>query len=131
MTGLPNISAEGTLVGDPELRFTPNGTAVAKFRIACNERKFSKGEWVEGSTTYLTGSAWRKLGEHLTESLRKGDRVVVAGSLRQREWEADDGTMRYEYEIDAHHIGPSLLFGPSFPDDPGNGSNTTDTEDGF
>jgi single-strand DNA-binding protein len=112
MTGLPTLTAEGTLVGDPELRFTPSGVAVAKWRIACNERKFDKTtqEWTTASTTFLTGSCWRTLAENVAESLRKGDLITVTGSLRMREWESDDGQRHTAYEIDAHTMGPALMF---------------------
>ena len=111
MTGLPYITAEGTLVGDPELRFTPSGTPVAKWRIACNERRFNKttSEWETGRTTFITGSCWRKLAENTAETLRKGDLVLVTGHLSMREWETD-GKKQTAYEIDADSIAPSLAF---------------------
>lgn len=111
MTGLPTIHAEGTLVGDPELRFTPSGVALAKWRIACNERVFNKNTaaWENGKTTFITGSCWRTLAENTAETLRKGDLVVVVGVLTMREWEAE-GTKRTAYEIEATSMGPALTF---------------------
>jgi len=112
MNGLPTIHAEGTLTADPEVRFTPAGHAVTKYRIACNKRVYDKsaGEWREDGTTFITGSAWRDLGLNLAESCHKGDRIVVVGSLTQREWEADDGTKRTAYEIDTTEVGVSVKF---------------------
>jgi single-strand DNA-binding protein len=109
MTGLPHITAEGTLIGDPELRFTPSGVAVAKWRIACNERRFNKTtqEWENGRTTFITGSCWRGLAENVVESLKKGDLVIATGRLTMREWETD-GTKQHAYEIDADTMGPAL-----------------------
>lgn len=109
MAGLPRITAEGTLVGDPELRFTPAGIPVTKYRIACNERIYDKhtGQWRDGTTTYLTGSVWRELGETVAAELHKGDHILVTGSLRMREWE-QDGTRRVEYEIDTAAIAASV-----------------------
>jgi single-strand DNA-binding protein len=121
MTGLPTITCDGVLVRDPELIFTPKGTALAKWRIACNERRYNAAtsQWEDGDSTYLTGSAWRTLGEHVAASLRKGDRVIVTGVLRQREWEKD-GARRTDYEVEAISMGPSLMFAPTTPKNPGN-----------
>lgn len=112
MTGLPHITAEGTLIGDPELRFTPSGVAVAKWRIACNERRFNKTtqEWETGRTTFITGSCWRTLAENVVETLKRGDLVLVAGKLTMREWETDEGKKASAYEIDADTMGPALAF---------------------
>ena len=112
MTGLPQVTAEGTLVGDPELRFTPSGVAVAKWRIACNERKFDKTtrEWTTGRTTFITGSCWRGLAENVAESLSKGDLVIVSGHLTQRDWTDDEDRKHTAYEIDAATMGPALPF---------------------
>jgi single-strand DNA-binding protein len=110
--GLPQVTLEGTLVGDPELRFTPKGIAVAKFRVACNERRFDKetNAWKEAGTTFLTGSCWRTLAENVCESLRQGDRIVAVGTLSQRGWETKEGEKRTSYEFDVESVGPSLRF---------------------
>lgn len=112
MTGLPTIHAEGTLIGDPELRFNPKGKPIAKWRIACNERRFNRTtqEWETARTTFITGSCWNDLAENVCETLRKGDRVMVAGKLTMREWETDDGKRATAFEIAADTMGPSLMF---------------------
>ena len=111
MSGLPSITLEGTLTADPELRFTPKGFALAKYRVACNKRTLDKatGEWRESDPCYLSGTAWRGMAEHLVESCSKGDRVIVIGYLGQREWEKD-GQKHTAYDIDTISIGPSLAF---------------------
>ena len=82
----------GSLVDDPELRFTSNGIAVANLRVAVTQRIQQNGEWRNGETSFLKVNVWRGQAEHLAESLSKGDRVMVTGRLRQRSWEAPKAT---------------------------------------
>lgn len=111
MITLPEVTVVGTLVADPTLTFTPSGVAVANFRIASNDRKLNKetGKWEDGDATFLSCSIWRDYAEHVGESLSRGDRVVVVGRLRQREFEKD-GERRTVYEVDAEEVTPSLRF---------------------
>ncbi|GAA4157653.1 single-stranded DNA-binding protein [Actinomadura keratinilytica] len=109
--GDTEITLAGNLVQEPALRFTPTGQAIATFRVASTSRLFDRqtGEWRDGDSLFLTCSAWRQTAENLTESgLAKGDRVIVHGRLRQRSYEAKDGTPRTAYEIDVLDVGPSL-----------------------
>lgn len=110
MAGETTITVQGNLVDDPELRFTPAGHAVAKFRIASTPRTFDKStnEWRDGESLFLTVSAWRKLGENVAESLKRGDRAIVRGQLKQRSYEDNQGVKRTVYELDAEDVGPSL-----------------------
>ncbi|HEY8590215.1 MAG TPA: single-stranded DNA-binding protein [Naasia sp.] len=111
MAGLPEITMAGTLVADPELRFTPSGAAVCSFNIACNSRrKNDRGEWEDGDATFIRGQVWRQMAENVAESLRKGQRVMVTGELRQRSYETREGEKRTVYEVDATEIGASLKF---------------------
>jgi single-strand DNA-binding protein len=101
----------GNLTDDPELRYTPNGAAVAKFRVAVNRRyQDATGQWKDGETSYFTINAWRTLAENVAESLSRGSRVVVVGRLQQRSWETQDGDKRTVVEIEADEIGPSLKW---------------------
>ncbi|MFF0894717.1 single-stranded DNA-binding protein [Streptomyces sp. NPDC003278] len=110
MAGETVITVQGNLVDDPELRFTPSGHAVAKFRIASTPRTFDKSanEWRDGDTLFLTVEAWRKLGENVAESLKRGDRAIVRGALKQRSYEDGNGVKRTVYELDAEDVGASL-----------------------
>lgn len=112
MTGLPEITVAGTLVADPELNFTTAGDAVANFRIAANDRRYDRdrGEWVDAGATFLRCSIWRQAAENVTESLHKGDRVLVTGVLKQRDYETQEGEKRTVYELAVTEIGPSLKF---------------------
>lgn len=102
----------GNLTDDPELRFTPQGAAVANFRIAVNKRfkDAQTGEWKDGETSYFRINCWRQLAENVAESLTRGMRVVVSGSLKMRSWETQEGEKRTVVEIEADDIGPSLRF---------------------
>lgn len=110
MSGETTITLHGNLVDDPELRFTPGGAAVAKFRVASTPRTYDKQtqQWTDGDSLFLTCSAWRQLGENVAESLKRGMRVVVTGQLKQRSYEDRDGVKRTVYEIDADDVAPSL-----------------------
>jgi single-strand DNA-binding protein len=104
------LTIVGNLVGTPELRFTPNGTPVANFRVASTPRfrDNATGEWKDGSTLFLTCHAWRRLAEHMAESLEQGMRVIVTGRLRQRSYETEGGEKRSAYELEADEVGPAL-----------------------
>lgn len=103
------ITLTGNLVEDPELRYTPQGTPVANMRVASTPRMQKGGRWVDAAdTVFIDVVAWRTLGENAAEELRKGDRVIVAGRLRQRTYETNDGEKRTVYEIHADDIAPSL-----------------------
>jgi single-strand DNA-binding protein len=101
----------GNLTDDPELRYTPNGAAVVKFRVAVNRRfKDEAGNWKDGETSYFTVNAWRTLAENVAETLSRGTRVLVAGRLQMRSWETQEGDKRTVVEIEADEIGPSLRW---------------------
>lgn len=104
------ITVVGNLVDDPELRWTPSGVAVAKFRIASTPRIFNKttNAWEDGDALFLTCSVWRQAAENVAESLAKGVRVIVQGRLKQRSYEDGQGVKRTVYEIDVDEVGPTL-----------------------
>jgi single-strand DNA-binding protein len=105
-----NVTLIGNLVEDPELRFTPSGVAMAKIRVAVNRRwRDQSGEWQE-QTSFFGGTLWREAAENAAESLQKGTRVIVAGSLEQRQWETQEGDKRSVVELRIDEIGPSLRW---------------------
>ncbi|MCB5178074.1 single-stranded DNA-binding protein [Streptomyces antimicrobicus] len=110
MAGETVITVVGNLVDDPELRFTPSGAAVAKFRIASTPRTFDRqtNEWKDGESLFLTCSVWRQAAENVAESLQRGMRVVVQGRLRQRSYEDREGVKRTVFELEVDEVGPSL-----------------------
>ena len=98
---LPKITiTEATLVADPEIRYTGNGTAVASFRVASNSRRKNQqtGQWEDGDTTFLSVSAWEGLGENIAADFKKGQKITVTGQLKQRDYEKD-GVKRTAYEV--------------------------------
>jgi single-strand DNA-binding protein len=110
MSGETVITVIGNLVDDPELRFTPGGAAVAKFRVASTPRTFDKqtNEWKDGESLFLPCSVWRQQAEHVAESLTKGMRVIVQGRLKQRSYEDREGVKRTVYELDVEEVAASL-----------------------
>ena len=108
------ITISGGLVADPQLRYTPNGRAVAQFRIAQSDhKKTDTGEWEKTNSLYLTVSIWNDNPEwkknpvnwaELAAELHKGDRVAVHGKLITRTWEAKDGSNRSQIELAADMI---------------------------
>ena len=110
MAGETVITVVGNLVDDPELRFTPSGAAVAKFRVASTPRVFDRqtNEWRDGESLFLTCSVWRQAAENVAESLTKGTRVIVQGRLKQRSYEDREGIKRTVFELDVDEVGASL-----------------------
>lgn len=110
MSGETVITVCGNLVDDPELRWTNNGAAVAKFRVASTPRTFDReaNEWKDGESLFLPCSVWRQQAEHVAESLTKGMRVIVVGRLKQRSYEDREGVKRTVFELDVDEVAPSL-----------------------
>ncbi len=133
MAGETVITVIGNLVDDPELRFTPAGHAVAKFRIASTPRTFDKqaNEWKDGDSLFLTCSVWRKLAENCAESLRRGMRVIARGQLKQRSYEDREGVKRTVYELDADEVGPSLKSATAAVTKTGANGNNAQQQGGY
>src|SRR5258705_7991794 len=112
MAGDTTITVIGNLTDDPELRFTPSGAAVAKFRIASTPRFLDKasGEWKDGEPLFLACNVWRQVAENVAESLQRGSRVIVSGRLRMRSYETKEGEKRTVIELEVDEIGPSLRY---------------------
>lgn len=137
-----HITITGNLGTDPEMRFTPTGAPVMSVNVAVVNRKKVDNKWVDDNTTWYRVIAWRYLAEHVAESLHSGMRVIVSGSLINREWETREGEKRYTLEITADSMGPDLAFATvsvhkatretaPLPDDPwANGSGNETAESG-
>jgi single-strand DNA-binding protein len=112
MAGETTITVIGNLVSDPELRFTPSGSAVANFTIASTPRTFDRqsNEWKDGETLFLRASVWREAAENVAESLVKGTRVIVSGRLKSRSYDTKEGEKRTVMELEVDEIGPSLRY---------------------
>ena len=112
MAGETVITVVGNLTSDPELKFTPSGAAVANFTVASTPRTFDKqtNEWKDGDPLFIRCDAWRQMAENVAESLQKGQRVVVTGSLRVRNFERQDGSKGTSVEMNVDEVGPSLKW---------------------
>jgi single-strand DNA-binding protein len=124
------VSLVGNLTDDPEVRFTPQGTAVASFRLAVTPRVKDGEGWRDGDTSFFRITAWRELASHVTDSLSKGDRALVLGRLKARSWEdKDTGERRSVVEVEAEEVGPSLKWATAKPQR-ANGKATADAGTG-
>ena len=112
MAGETSICVVGNLTNDPELRFTPSGSAVANFTIASTPRTFDRqsNEWKDGETLFLRSSVWREAAENVADTLTKGMRVVAQGRLKSRSYETKEGDKRTVMELEVDEIGPSLRY---------------------
>ena len=112
MAGETVITVIGNLTADPELRFTPSGSAVANFTIASTPRTFDRqsNEWKDGETLFLRASVWREAAENVAETLTKGMRVIAQGRLKSRSYETKEGEKRNVIELEVDEIGPSLRY---------------------
>ncbi|WP_432982535.1 single-stranded DNA-binding protein [Dactylosporangium sp. CA-233914] len=110
--GDTTITVIGNLTDDPELRFTPSGAAVAKFRVASTPRFMDRqtNEWKDGEPLFLACTVWRQAAENVAESLTRGSRVIVSGRLRQRSYQTREGENRTVIELEVDEIGPSLRY---------------------
>ncbi|MFC3300768.1 single-stranded DNA-binding protein [Arthrobacter agilis] len=112
MAGETVITVVGNLTNDPELRFTPSGSAVANFTIASTPRTFDRqtNDWKDGETLFLRASVWREAAENVAETLTKGTRVVAQGRLKSRSYDTKEGEKRTVMELEVDEIGPSLRY---------------------
>jgi single-strand DNA-binding protein len=100
------LTISGNLTSDPELRHTATGTALCRLRIAHNaRRRLDNDEWTD-NPHYFDITVWAGIGEWVARHLSQGDRVVIAGRLRWREWETDAGERRQAVDITADSIIP-------------------------
>jgi single-strand DNA-binding protein len=103
MNNLNSILVEGNLVKDPELSYTPKGTAVCKFTVACN-RAFKQDDQLQKEVSFFDVSTWTRLAEVCAEYLKKGRGVRVVGRLKQDKWSDADGKPHSRIYIVAEHV---------------------------
>lgn len=111
MANEPIITIVGNLTADPELRYVSSGIPVASFTVASTPREKNRDtqEWEDGEALFVRCSAWREMGENVTNSLTKGSRVIVQGRLQSRSYEKDGQTHKsLELQVDA--VGPDLRW---------------------
>jgi single-strand DNA-binding protein len=98
------ITIFGNLGRDPELSYTPQGTAVCKFTIATNERRRDKAGEQQDITTWFRVTVWGKQGENVSRYLTKGRKVIVLGRLHVEEWTDREGKARQSLEVNASDV---------------------------
>jgi single-strand DNA-binding protein len=104
LPSLNRVLIAGRLTRDPELRYTPSGTAVCNLRLASGRRyKDRSGEWQDDST-FVSVVTWSRTAENCGEYLKKGSAVLVEGRLQSRSWETEDGQKRSVVEINALRV---------------------------
>lgn len=104
MDGLNRVTALGNLGADPELRMTQGGQGVLNLRLACTETYLDKEKKKQERTEWISCVVWGKRGEGLAKILKKGDRILVEGSLRTSSYEDRDGNKRYKTEVIAREV---------------------------
>lgn len=104
------ITVIGNVASPPERRELPGGIPAISFRLASSERRLENGQWVDSHTNWYWVSAYRKLADHALASLEKGQRVIVTGRFRVKQWESG-GKSGSSAEIDAEGLGHDLMFG--------------------
>lgn len=108
---LPNVTLEGGLISQPDVKFSQGGKSFTVGRVACTDRKRDQqtGGWVDGDTTFLDFIIFGEQGERFAESVGKGDQVVLTGALQQREYEKD-GVKHTTYSIRVDSAAVSVRF---------------------
>ncbi|MFC9891508.1 single-stranded DNA-binding protein [Streptomyces pilosus] len=109
---LPMLNGTARLIDTPELRFSAQGTAVVKVRLAFNARKKdpATNEWVDGDSFFIDGKLFGQHAQNIADSLEKGMEVVVSGRLKTERWETREGEKRSGPSLLVDSIGPSLRF---------------------
>ena len=124
------VTLVGNLTDDPELRYTPNGVAVAHFRLAVDQRVWDTDGWKTGEPSFFRVNVWRDQAEHASKSLRKGARCMVAGRLKSRSWETPEGQRRSVVEVEADEVAASIRFAPVTLDWQSDESPLAESDDG-
>ncbi len=107
------ITAVGTIGTEPNYVHTAEGAHITSFRLAVTERRFDDKEraWKDADTTWLTVTAFKQLALNVKESMHKGDRVLVTGRARLRDWQDDKGRTGSTLSVVADALGHDLLWG--------------------
>ncbi|MEA5455296.1 single-stranded DNA-binding protein [Sinomonas sp. JGH33] len=106
------MTVRGFVATDPRTNTTHGGDVVSSFRLAATERRFDReaGAWVDGHTNWYTVVGFRQLAGNMSGSLKKGQRVIVVGRLRLKQWEKD-GRIFHSAEVEAESVGHDLFWG--------------------
>ena len=114
MVSFNKVILMGNLTKDPEIRYTPSGTAVGNFRLAVNH-KYKQGEDFREEVCFIDVVVFGKQAETCGQYLNKGQSVIIDGRLQERRWETEDGQKRSKHEV----VGQSVRFMPKRGDSSG------------
>ncbi|MGE5197270.1 MAG: single-stranded DNA-binding protein [Deltaproteobacteria bacterium] len=104
MANFNKVFLMGNLTKDPELRYTPQGTAVANLRLAVNRKYRDKNQELKEDTCFVTAVVWNKQAETCNQYLHKGSPLFVEGRLQSRSWEDNSGQKRSVIEVRAERV---------------------------
>ncbi len=104
MANFNKVLLIGNLTKDPELRYTPQGTAVVNLRLAVNRKFKDKNQELKEETCFVTAVAWDKQAETCNQYLHKGSPILIEGRLQSRSWEDNSGQKRNTIEVRAERI---------------------------
>ncbi|MCL1801349.1 MAG: single-stranded DNA-binding protein [Promicromonosporaceae bacterium] len=112
MAGVATITIVGNLAADPELRYGASGKANCRFRVIATRRRLNRDtqQWEDAGTLAPNCVAFEDLAEHIAETLTKGMRVIVQGTIEERRWEDKQGQQRTSLELTVDDVGPSLRY---------------------
>ena len=128
---MSTITIEGNLSEDLRLNFTKSGKAVANLVVLENRRvKDAQGEWSDATPTRYDVVVWGPMAENAAETLAKGSRVVVSGSLITEQWATEDGERRYSTKLQADTIGASLRYAVAALSKPAQRQSNEGSEEG-
>jgi single-strand DNA-binding protein len=113
MANFNRVFLMGNLTKDPELRYTPQGTAVANLRLAVNRRFRNKNQELKDEVCFITAVVWNRQAETCNQYLHKGSAVFIEGRLQSRSWEDNAGQKRSVIEVRAERV--QFLGGPPAP----------------
>ena len=126
------ITITGLIATTPRHVVTSEGLPITSFRLASSQRRFDKAaeKWVDASTNWYTVTSFRQLAVNAVPSLGKGDRIVVSGRVRVRDWQTDERTGT-TVEIEAETIGHDLFWGTAqYTRTAGSNDPTAEPDDG-
>ncbi len=104
MASFNKVLLIGNLTKDPELRYTPQGTAVVNLRLAVNRRYRDKNQELKEEVCFVTAVVWNKQAETCNQYLHKGSPILVEGRLQSRSWEDNSGQKRNVLEVRAERV---------------------------